>query len=236
MIELAIIAAGKGIRLKDEGIKVSKPMVSINGVPLIKRIIDIATKNGIKSINCIINENSYDLREFLTNGRFSLPINMVIKSTKSSLHSLYELSKSVSSPFLLTTADSVFLPDEFTSFLEFSMNKNNADGIIAVTDFIDDEKPLYVSVSEEMKILNFHDKNERYKYVTGGLYLFQKNITNEVEKAVDSGVVRLRNFQRFLVQKDFELYAYPFSKIIDVDHKLDIVKAEEFLKNNPQEM
>lgn len=232
MIELAIIAAGNGSRLKTEGLKVSKPLISINGIPLIKRIVDIAIKNNINSISCIINENSIDLKEYLIKNNFNFPIHLIVKSTESSLHSLHELSQKVSTPFLLTTADSVFLPNEFSSFLEYSMSKSNADVIIAVTDFIDDEKPLYVSVNKDMKILSFHDQDNDYKYVTGGLYLFKKNIKNEVENAVSVGVVRLRNFQRMLIQKGYRLEAYPFSKMIDVDHIADIKIAEDLLNNN----
>ena len=40
---------------------------------------------------------------------------------------------------------------------------------------------------------------------------------------------RLRNFQRQLVAAGLHLTAHPFDKIIDVDHKEDIGKAERFL-------
>ncbi len=232
MVDLGIIAAGDGIRLKTEGIKVSKPMVLVNEIPLIKRIIDIATNNGAKSISCIINENSKDLENFLMSDNFTVPINLIVKSTESSLHSLFELNKTITTPFLLTTSDSVFLENEFTLFLDFAMNKSDADGIFAVTDFIDDEKPLYVSIDENLRITNFYDENNGFRFVTGGLYLFKKSIKKEVDEAVNNGVIRLRNFQRFLIKKNYRLYAYPFSKIIDVDHVTDVEKAEEFLMNN----
>jgi NDP-sugar pyrophosphorylase family protein len=232
MVDLAIIAAGDGIRLKSEGVKVSKPMVEINGIPLIKRIIDIAVKNGTNSVSSIINESSNDLKNYLTSGELSVPINIIVKSTESSLHSLYELSKTATTPFLLTTSDSVFLEKEFTSFINFALNKSNADAVFAVTDFIDDEKPLYVSINDESEIENFYDVNNEFEFVTGGLYLFKKSIKDEVEEAVKSGIVRLRNFQRFLIKKGYKIDAYPFSKIIDVDHVTDIEKAKIFLNNN----
>jgi 2-oxoglutarate ferredoxin oxidoreductase subunit beta len=40
---------------------------------------------------------------------------------------------------------------------------------------------------------------------------------------------RMRNFQRQLVADGLKLKAYPFTKILDVDHASDIVKAENFL-------
>jgi hypothetical protein len=43
------------------------------------------------------------------------------------------------------------------------------------------------------------------------------------------GVYRMRNFQRRLVESGMKLKAYPFDKIIDIDHAQDILKAEEFI-------
>lgn len=40
----------------------------------------------------------------------------------------------------------------------------------------------------------------------------------------------MRNFQRAMVADGLHLEAFPFSKILDIDHKSDIGKAEEFLR------
>lgn len=39
----------------------------------------------------------------------------------------------------------------------------------------------------------------------------------------------MRNFQRALVRDGLQLRAYPFTKVLDIDHASDILKAEEFL-------
>ncbi len=142
------------------------------------------------------------------------------------------MSKIISTPFLLTTSDSIFLENEFADFLSFTINKSEADAVFAITDFVDDEKPLYVSVNKNFEISGFHDENKGYKYVTGGLYLFKRNINQEIEEAVNSGMERLRNFQRYLIKKEFKIDGYRFSKIVDVDHADDIKKAENFLFSN----
>ncbi len=46
---------------------------------------------------------------------------------------------------------------------------------------------------------------------------------------MNDGVSRMRNYQRRLVEEGVQLKAYPFSKIIDVDHAEDIQKAENFI-------
>ena len=235
-MDLAIIAAGEGLRLQEEGINIPKPLVEINGVPLIQRIIDIGLKNGADSIACIINEESEELERYLQNNYTKQPVNLIVKSTPSSFHSLYQLNRFITAPFLLTTTDSVFKEDEYSAFLEYGTNNSDAYAVLAVTNFIDDEKPLYAEVEEDSRIVSLSDKNRNYEFVTGGLYLFNKDIRKYVDEAAEQGVYRLRNFLRYLLQKELRMYAYPFSKIIDVDHKLDIVKAEEFLNNIQQEM
>ncbi|MCZ7603164.1 MAG: sugar phosphate nucleotidyltransferase [Melioribacteraceae bacterium] len=231
-MDLAIIAAGQGLRLKEEGINIPKPLVEINGVPVIQRIIDLALKNGFNSIVCIINEESEELERFLHENCTNHPLNLVVKSTPSSFHSLYQLSRFTASPFLLTTTDSVFKEKEFSAFLDYGLNKNDADAVLAVTNFIDDEKPLYAEVEKDLRIVSLTDNNKDCEFVTGGLYLFNKDIKKYVDEAAEQGVNRLRNFLRYLLQKELRMYSYPFSKIIDVDHVLDIKKAEDFLLGN----
>ena len=48
-------------------------------------------------------------------------------------------------------------------------------------------------------------------------------------ECMDKGVSRMRNFQRALVEHGLSLQAWPFTKIIDVDHAEDIFKAEQFI-------
>jgi hypothetical protein len=48
---------------------------------------------------------------------------------------------------------------------------------------------------------------------------------------MEEGKSRMRNFQRQLVADGLHLQAFPFKKILDVDHVGDIVKAEKFLKS-----
>ena len=51
----------------------------------------------------------------------------------------------------------------------------------------------------------------------------------DIARCMEKGMSRMRNFQRQLVADGLKLKAYPFTKILDVDHASDIVKAENFL-------
>ena len=74
------------------------------------------------------------------------------------------------------------------------------DGMMAVTDYIDDEKPLYVQTDDDLNITAFRD--ERYdgaKYISGGIYALNEKAIDVLADCMERGVARMRNFQRALV-------------------------------------
>lgn len=228
----AIIAAGQGERLKIEGFHHSKPLLKLNGVPMIERIINTCINNGAASISCIINEQSHDLFKFLEQYEFPVKFNLIVKTTESSLHSLYELRKYLhGEPFILTTTDSVFLEKEFKEYIKYINSEPTCDGALAVTRFIDDEKPLYADVDNRNSIIGFSDFNSAIKHVTGGIYYFRKDIFAAAEILLENKVYRLRNLLKRLVENGYNLKAFEFSKIVDVDHVSDIDAALELLRH-----
>ncbi|MFR0678728.1 sugar phosphate nucleotidyltransferase [Dysgonomonas mossii] len=228
----AIIAAGEGSRLVQEGVTLPKPLVKLNGVEMIRRLIDIFLKNNASSISIIVNEEMTQVQDYLTNLELGIPFNVVIKSTPSSMHSFFELRDFLrDGKFCLTTVDTIFKENEFSKYIQTFINDSESDGMMAVTDFIDDEKPLYVDVNDRMAIKGFLDHSDNCKYISGGIYGLTPKAIDTLEACLDSGQARMRNFQRQLVADNLQLKAYPFEKIVDVDHAGDIVKAEKFLNN-----
>ena len=59
-MKFAIIAAGEGERLKQEGATTSKPMTCLNGDIMIGRLIRIFMQNNASSISIIINEKDHE--------------------------------------------------------------------------------------------------------------------------------------------------------------------------------
>ena len=234
-MKFAIIAAGEGLRLKDEGITVPKPLVKICGVPLIERLIRIARVNGATMVHIILNSQMGEVKDYIESIDFGLAVDCQLLSTPSSMHTLFALEPQLChEPFCLTTVDSVFREDEFHAFLASARRVRDVDGVLAVTDFIDDEKPLCVKIDDKNRIIEFSDSKENLSWATGGIYYFSPEIFNERILALECGISRLRNFLRMLLERGYNLTAYPFSKIIDVDHASDILAAEKFLNDSRQ--
>lgn len=231
-MKFAIISAGEGSRLSQEGVALPKPLVQLNGVAMIDRLIRIFIRNGADQVVVIINNESPLTKEHLAKlqEETEVPLEVVVKTTPSSMHSFFELSPLLQDDkFCLTTVDTIFREEEFATFIE-AFKQSDCDGYMAVTDFIDDEKPLYISTDEKQTITGFHDSaTPECKYISGGIYCLTPPAINTLRGCMEKGMARMRNFQRQLVSDGLKLKAYPFKKIVDVDHAEDIVKAEAFL-------
>lgn len=231
-MKFAIISAGEGSRLAQEGVQLPKPLVQLNGMAMIDRLIHIFAKNGAEQVVVIINNEVAQTKEHLALLKkvSEVPLEVIVKTTPSSMHSFYELSTYLKDDkFCLTTVDTIFREEEFSRFIE-AFKASDKDGLMAVTDYIDDEKPLYILTDEELNITGFHDaRTPDCRYISGGIYCLTPKSIDTLQRCMENGMSRMRNFQRQLVADGLHLGAYPFSKILDVDHASDIEKAEAFL-------
>jgi len=227
----AIIAAGEGSRLAQEGVAKPKPLVELSGEPMIMRLMNIFQRCNAESISVIINDFMPEVRQYLESISLGVPLNVVVKSTPSSMHSFWELSK-VMKPgkFCLTTVDTIFREEDFARYVAAFEADDKHDGLWAVTPFIEDEKPLYVDVDRRMNIKAFCDQAfDGAKYVSGGVYAMTDKAFPVLNACIDKGISRMRNFQRALIENGMRLKAFSIDKIIDVDHASDIEVAQNFI-------
>ena len=227
----AIIAAGEGSRLAQEGVAKPKPLVELQGEPMIGRLINIMLRCNAESISIIVNEHMKEVRAYLESLELPVPLNLVVKTTPSSMHSLWHLSRVIpQGKFCLTTVDTIFKEHDFKGYIDAFEADESHDGMWAVTPFVDDEKPLWVETDEQMNITAFRDKKwPEAKYVSGGVYAMTDKAFAVLDDCIERDISRMRNFQRALVEAGFKLEAYSIDKIVDVDHADDIATAEAFL-------
>lgn len=236
MIDFGIIAAGDGERLRKEGVYAPKPLVEIGGKPMIGRLLELMREAGDASVSVIINSKMPEVEEYIQNFMplSDLKIRVVAKSTPSSLHTFYELLQVMkpTGKFVVTTVDTIFSSEAFLKYVEFFRNSpHGIDGVMGVSSFIDDEKPLYVETEGRHRIIDFKDTyDSNSKYVSAGVYGLQTAVFPVIQECISSGVSRMRNFQRKLIEKGLNLDAFDMGKVLDIDHIGDIEKANAFLK------
>lgn len=227
----AIIAAGEGSRLVSEGVAAPKPLVNLDGRPMIGRLIDIFMQNNPESLSIIVNEQMTEVAEYLRSRTYPVPFNLVVKSTPSSMHSFWEVSRGFApGKFCLTTVDTIFRAEDFARYIgAFEAMEGPRAGMMAVTPFIEDEKPLYVEVDKDNRITAFSDTATSH-LVSGGIYgLTSPSALEVLQRCFENGVSRMRNYQRALVEDGENLRAFVIDKIVDVDHADDIARARAFI-------
>ena len=279
-MKYAMIAAGEGSRLAAEGIDAPKPLVKVGGECLIDRLIRIFMQQDAEEIVCICNDHTALVGQHLAAlqrdglmGR-PVPLRFVVKSTPSSMHSFFEISKYLlDGPFVLTTVDTIFREDEFAAYID-AFRQCRREMLMGVTDYIDDERPLYVDTDSRMNVTAFldtlpespttHHKSpstlhespstlhespstlhespstlhespstlheSRTTYISGGIYGLQPEAIFTLNNCISRAERRMRNFQRALLADRHPVKAWPFSKVLDIDHASDIQKAEQFLQ------
>lgn len=228
----AIIAAGEGSRLQQEGVREPKPLVRLNGEAMIDRLVRIFLENNALSVSIIVNREMKEVQEHIAKWKLPVPLHLIVKSTPSSMHSFHALSEVIAGePFCLTTVDTIFMPEEFSRFIDFVTETKNYDGVMGVTSFVDDEKPLWVKTDGNDEITAFLDRNDgTCRYVSGGIYCLGGKALDTLNACMEKGMSRMRNYQRALLEDGNELKAWNFCKIMDIDHAADIKKAEQFLQ------
>lgn len=237
-MKFAIIAAGEGSRLAQEGIALPKPLVPLCGEAMIARLVRIFFACEAEEVVVIVNrlhpETEVFVRQLMAEYP-EWPLRLVVQTTPSSMHSFAALAPHLGgAPFCLTTVDTIFREDEFRDFIAAFQSSlaEGLDGLMAVTDYIDDEKPLYIGTDEGMIIDGFYDEREpRFRFISGGIYALSPKALHTLHRCMDEGQSRMRNFQRGLIVDGLRLKAHLFSKILDVDHASDIATAENFLRS-----
>lgn len=240
-MRFGIIAGGEGSRLAAGGMSVPKPLAPVCGVPVIERIILSFIQCNPESISVVVNEGMPEVAEYILSLRLPCTLNIKSVNTPSSLHSFDALVEIMGNngKCIVTTADTVFNPHAFLDYVSaFENIEDGCSGLMAVTSFVDDEKPLYVKVGKGDRIAGFLDDCDGSGlYVSGGIYGLTHRAFPVLENCMVSGVSRMRNFQKALLAGGLDIRAFDMGKIVDVDRIGDIEEAEKvirtFGKGNP---
>ena len=226
-MRFGIISAGEGSRLALEGSGQPKPLVPIAGVPMIERLARIFMNCGADRIAVIVNDRNPDTASYVRRMSAHMPIDLVVKSTPTPMHSLMELAPYLGRErFCVTTVDTVFRENELADMMK-AFESTSYDGLMGVTSLIDDEKPLYVDTDSDMLIRGFLDEQGGCRFVSAGIYALKAQALDVLAQCLESGQTRMRYFQRRLLEEGMRLTAFDMGRVIDVDHVGDIEKAGE---------
>lgn len=223
-----IIAAGDGTRLRADGCRSSKPMVTVCGRPLIAHSLERFRASGIRHLAVIINEQSEDCRQWLASNAGDLELDLVVKSTPSSYASFRLIAERLAgAQAVITTVDSILPAASFTRFVEGAAAIPAEAFVLGLTDHVDDEKPLWATLDNgDGRIVTLGDPAAGL--VTAGLYALPTR--RPVEPA--GGFARLRDYLGWLVSEGYPVYGILLDRVFDIDRARDIAAAEHALRES----
>jgi NDP-sugar pyrophosphorylase family protein len=223
MMQGLILAGGRGARLAADGVDTPKALVEVAGQPQIVHLVETLSELGCGSITCMVRDGI----------RFSVPPEVQVRScrTPSSLHTLVEGLALVPPGAVFCTMVDTVMPVADWRRLYRGVAARLAAGslaVLAVTPFVDDERPLYVTRDAAGLAVDISDTLAPPPLVTGGVYGLSPAARPIAAEAVRT-LPRMRDFLRLLVQRGGPVATVEVPRIIDLDHKRDLDAATAWL-------
>ncbi len=239
----AIIAAGRGDRLRKGGPDIPKPLVRLGGQPLLVRQAQAMMRAGAAEVLAIVNSETALMieREKIEDaksrgGRIELPLGLrlMVRDTANSMESLLALGE-VLAPghFLLATVDAVAPDSELKRFVAQARAsvENGAgrgfDAMLGVVKWRGDASPLFATLTRNGAIEALGE--EPAPTVTAGFYLLPSTIFNFSQRARSAELPALRRFLAMLIDNGLRLGAIELFDVIDIDCAADLAAARAAL-------
>lgn len=229
----AIIAAGRGERLRGASGGIPKPLVDLAGEPMITRQARTMLSMGARPVHVIVNSETARL---MRERGLELPagVDLCVRDTANSMESLLTLGERIAGGrFLLATVDSITSDDEYRHFVTRATDLTDPaahlfDGALGVVKWRRDPNPLFVQVADGNLISAFGE--EETPMVTAGVYLFSTRIFLYGAEARSLGLGAMRRFLALLLNKGMRLAAIEMKSVVDVDEGRDLEAARTIAK------
>jgi len=217
-----ILAAGEGSRLREDGWAMAKPLVPVEGVPLIEHVIGNFLAAGIDNLAIIFNAREEDCARFVRSRFPGATIEILVKTTASSCESYREITAMLpSGPAFVSTVDAWCPRADFVEFARRAARAPAEETVLAVTPFVSDEKPLWVRLEADGRITKIG--GDTGEAVTAGMYLFSERAR---KLPAPPALGRLRQYLAWLLEQGETIRGISIETVVDVDRSEDVHLAE----------
>jgi NDP-sugar pyrophosphorylase family protein len=231
----AIIAAGRGERLRIASDDLPKPLVELGGETMLVRQARALLTVGASSVVAIVNSETARAAERM-NLVTPAGVKIVVKNTASSMETMLTLGDWLAPGwFVAATVDSIVPAPELARFVVAARrivehrNDKLVAGVLGVTRWRGDRKPLFADVSKEGLVTRLG--SEKTSSVTAGLYFLHTRVFALAGEARRAGLDALRRFLALLIDNQMKLYAVEVAGAIDVDEQSDLEAARRAIRS-----
>lgn len=223
-MQAIILAGGKGIRLKPYTTVLPKPLLPVNGKPIIEIIIRQLAEAGVEEIIVSIGYLGQLLEAYLKDGsQYGIRLDYSREEIPLGTAGPISLIDNLSDEFFVINGDTLCDVD-FTSMLQAHRDSGNVATVSAYRkNHMIDLGTL--ELSDDLQITAYNEKPKINYIVSMGIYVFNSSIKKELEVGVH---LDLPDFIMRLRDRNYAVGAYMHSGIwMDMGRPSDFEKIQE---------
>jgi dTDP-glucose pyrophosphorylase len=167
---IVIMAGGLGTRLYPLTKETPKPMLPINGKPILERIIEKLISQGFQNFYISINYLGEQIKNYFQNGeKWDISIKYIEETKRlGTAGALYQLEKIIKEPFIVMNGD-IITDLDFRSFLKFHLQTDSLATMCLYKQI--HQIPFgVVEFDTDFRITSMLEKPKNEYYVNMGIY------------------------------------------------------------------
>ena len=218
---IVIMAGGKGTRLGKYTKNCPKPLLPVNGKPMLERIIVRAKLQGFENFLISINYLGQMIKDYFSNGeKWNVKIDYINEDQPLGTGGALKLiSPKLKLPFLVSNCD-IMTDFHYGELLDFHCN-HKAEATMAVRNH-EWENPYGVVRTNGVDIIDFEEKPVVRSHINAGVYVLEPSVIHVIKK---NEKLDMPNIFERLKEKKLRTIVYPIH-----EPWADIGLPEDYLK------
>ncbi len=203
-----ILAGGKGTRMRPLTYEIPKPLIPVQGKPLVQHILDLLAKYNIRDIIFSIGYLGDKIKEYFGNGhKFGFDITYVEEENELGTAGPLNLMRDrLSEPFVMFNGDILVNIDLF-DFIMFH-TKEGGLATIALKPVKDPSRygVVHLKGNQIVEFIEKPDKTIRYGLINAGVYVMEPDVIDYIPEG--EAMIEQDVFPK--LANEGKLYGYPF--------------------------
>jgi len=217
-IEKAVLlAAGRGIRMRELTVELPKPMIEVRGKPVLQHIVEGLRDAGIREFFIIVGYRADAVQNFFGDGsRYKIAIQYATQVVQDGTGRVVDIARNFAgnSAFILSYGDILVDPQNYKSIVDLP---DDIEAIITVTRGEDVSKGGAAFLNDQMELVDIREKSPPGEptspWYNAGIYAFRPSIFDFTAKLKPSprGEYELTDAVRALAQSGKKVKALELS-------------------------
>ena len=177
-----IMAGGQGLRLRPLTNDCPKPMLSVNGKPILEIIVEQCASSGFDNLYISVNYLKEQIIDYFKDGSdWGVSIHYLIEDAPlGTAGSLQLLPHTMESPFLVLNGD-VLSNINFSNLMQFHEEQDIASATICVREYLVDI-PFGVVTANNSQLIELVEKPQYKHLINAGIYILDPSLLRFLTK------------------------------------------------------